>query len=75
LPTIFVFRDGHREESSDYSIYGGVIYARSEFWTAGAWTKQIQLSALNIAESRKVNEERGVRFLLPGAPNEVVTRP
>jgi hypothetical protein len=75
LPTIFVFRDGHREESSDYSIYGGVIYARSEFWTDGAWTKQIQLSALNIAESRKVNEERGVRFLLPGAPNEVVTRP
>ena len=75
LPTVFVFRDGHHEESSDYSIYGGVIYARSEYWTDGAWTKQIPISALNVAESRKINEERGVKFALPGAPNEVITRP
>jgi hypothetical protein len=75
LPTIFVFRDGHREESSDYSIYEGVIHARSDLWTDGAWTKQIPLAALNIAESRMANEERGVRFVLPAAPNEVVTRP
>jgi hypothetical protein len=75
LPTIFVFRDGHREESSDYSIYDGVIHARSDLWTDGAWSKQIPLSALNIVESRKANEERGVRFALPSAPNEVVTRP
>lgn len=75
LPTIFVFRDGHREESSDYSIYDGVIHARSDLYTDGAWSKQIPLSELNIAESRKANGERGVRFLLPGAPNEVVTRP
>ena len=32
-------------------------------------------SELNIPESRKANEERGVRFVLPAAPNEVVTRP
>jgi hypothetical protein len=75
LPTVFVFRDGHHEESSDYSIYDGVIHARSDLWTDGAWSKQIPLSALNIAESRKANEERGVRFVLPAAPNEVVTRP
>jgi hypothetical protein len=75
LPTVFVFRDGHHEESSDYSIYGGVIYTRTEYWTDGAWTKQIPISALNVAESRKINEDRGVKFTLPGAPNEVVTRP
>jgi hypothetical protein len=75
LPTVFVFRDGHREESSDYSIYDGVIHARSDLWTDGAWSKQIPLSALDIAESRKANDERGVRFVLPSAPNEVVTRP
>lgn len=75
IPTVFVFRDGHREESSDYSIYGGVVYARTEYWTDGSWTKQIPLSALNIAESRKVNYDRGVRFTLPSSPNEVVVRP
>jgi hypothetical protein len=75
LPTIFVFRDGHREESSDYSIVSGIIYAKSEYWTDGAWTKQIPLSDLNIPESRQVNQERGVKFVLPAAPNEVVTRP
>jgi hypothetical protein len=75
LPTVFVFRDGHHEESSDYSIYGGVIYTRTEYWTDGAWTKQIPISSLNVAESRKINEGRGVKFTLPGAPNEVVTRP
>lgn len=75
LPTVFVFRDGHREESSDYSIFGGMIYARTEYWTDGAWTKPIPIASLNVAESRKANEERGVKFTLPGAPNEVVTRP
>ena len=75
IPTVFVFRDGHREESSDYSIYGGVVYARTEHWTDGSWTKQIPLSALNIAESRKVNDDRGVRFTLPSSPNEVIVRP
>jgi len=52
-----------------------VIHARSDLWTDGAWSKQIPLSELNIPESRKANEERGVRFVLPAAPNEVVTRP
>lgn len=75
LPTVFVFRDGHREESSDYSIYGGIIYTRAEYWTDGAWTKQIPIASLNVTESRKINEERGVKFALPGAPNEVITRP
>lgn len=74
-PTVFVYRNGHRDESSDYSIAAGVIYARSEYWTAGAWTKQIPLAELDIAESRKVNQERGVKLVLPEAPNEVVTRP
>jgi hypothetical protein len=74
LPTLFVFRDGHREQSDNYSIYGGVIYARAEYWSAGS-TKQIPLSALDIAESKRANDERGVKFLLPAAANEVITRP
>lgn len=74
-PTLFVFRDGHREESSDYSIVTGVIYARSQYWTSGSWTKQIPLSQLDVPATLKANQERGVAFRLPNAPNEVVTRP
>jgi hypothetical protein len=74
-PTLFVFRDGHREESSDYSIITGVIYARSQYWTTGSWTRQIPVSQLDLTATFKANQERGVTFRLPSAPNEVVTRP
>jgi hypothetical protein len=74
-PATFFFRDGHREESSDYSIISGVIYARGDYWTNGYWSKQIPLSQLDLPSTFKVNQERGVTFRLPGAPNEVVTRP
>ena len=74
-PATFVFRDGHREESSDYSIISGVIYARGDYWTNGYWSKQIPLSQLDLPSTFKANQERGVTFRLPGAPNEVVTRP
>ena len=74
-PTLFVFRDGHREESSDYSIVTGVIYARGQYWTNGYWSKQIALSQLDLPATFKANQERGVLFRLPNAPNEVVTRP
>jgi len=75
VPTVFVFRDGHREESSDYSIYDGVVHARTQFWTDGSWSRQIPLASLNIPESLRVNQERGVQLLLPSAPNEVIVRP
>jgi hypothetical protein len=74
-PTLFVFRDGHREESTDYSIVTGVIYARGQYWTSGSWTKQIPLSQLDLPATFKANQERGFAFRLPNAPNEVVTRP
>jgi hypothetical protein len=74
-PAIFVFRDGHREESSDYSIISGVIYARGDYWATGSWSKQIKLSQLDLPATLRANEERGVSFRLPSAPNEVVTRP
>jgi hypothetical protein len=73
--TIFIFRDGHREESSDYSIISGVIYARGDYWTTGSWSKQIKLSQLDLPSTFRANQERGVTFRLPAAPNEVITRP
>ena len=75
LPTTFIFRDGHREQSSDYSIISGVIYARLDYWTTGQWSKQIRLSDLDLPATFKANQDLGVKFRIPSAPNEVVTRP
>jgi hypothetical protein len=75
VPTTFIFRDGHREQSSDYSIISGIIYARLDYWTAGQWSKQIRLSDLDLPATFKANQELGVKFRIPAAPNEVVTRP
>jgi hypothetical protein len=74
-PTVFVFRDGHREESSDYSIISGVIYSRGDYWTSGSWSKKILIADLDVPATLQANRERGVQFRLPSAPNEVITRP
>jgi hypothetical protein len=74
-PVVLVFRDGHREEVRDYTIASGAIYARGDYYSDGYWNKKIELSALNLPETVKSNQERGVHFVLPSAPNEVITRP
>jgi len=74
-PTAFIFRDGHREESSDYSIISGVVYARGDYWTTGSWSKRIPLAQLDLPATLKANQERGVTFRVPAASNEVITRP
>jgi hypothetical protein len=74
-PTTFVFRDGRQEESSDYSIISGVIYARGDYWSSGSWSKQIPLAQLDLPATVKANQDRGAPFRLPAAPNEVITRP
>ena len=74
-PAVLIFRDGHSEEVRDYSIVGGVMYARGDYYTDGYWNKKIELTTLNLPETLKSNQARGVHFVLPNAPNEVVTRP
>jgi len=74
-PTVFIFRDGHQEESSNYSIVAGTIYASNDYWTNGAWSRKIFVADLNVPATMHANQQRGVRFVLPSAPNEVVTRP
>lgn len=74
-PVTLIFRDGHSEGVRDYSIVEGVIYARGDYYTDGYWNKKIELTALDLPETLKSNETRGVNFILPKAPNEVVTRP
>jgi len=74
-PAVLIYRDGHKEQVTDYAIVAGVIYARGDYWQNGYWTKPIQLSALNIPATIQANQEQGVKLVLPSAPNEVVTRP
>ena len=74
-PATFVFRDGHREQSRDYFIASGVIHTRSDYWASGSWSKKIPLAELDLPATYQANQEQGVPFRLPTAPNEVITRP
>ena len=74
-PTTFIFRDGHHEQSRDYSIISGIIYARLDYWTSGQWSRQIRLSDLDIPGTVKANQDQGIVFRLPTASNEIITRP
>lgn len=74
-PAILVYRDGHREKVSDYVIESGNLYAQGNYWIDGYWNKTVQLATLDIPATLKANAQSGVKFVLPSAPNEVVTRP
>lgn len=72
---ILVYRDGHTEELSSYTIIDGSIHTRSDYWTNGAWIRTIQIADLDIPATLKQNQDRGVKFDLPSSPNEVIIRP
>lgn len=71
-PAVLVYRDGHREEISGYAIADGVIYVRGNYWQNGYWTKRIPLSEVDAPATMQANQQRGVKFLLPSAPNVVI---
>jgi hypothetical protein len=73
-PTVLVYRDGHTEELTSYSIIGTSIYTKSDYWTSGAWTRTIQIADLDLPATLKANQQRGVKFELPSSPNEVMIR-
>ena len=59
-PTVLVFRDGHKQEIRNYAIVGQML------WDFGAkGTHKIPLSDLDLDTTRKLNDERGVDFVLP----------
>ena len=74
-PAILVFHDGRREEVSDYTIMSGTIYSKADYWTTGSWSRKIQIADLDVPATLRLNQERGVKFVLPASPNEVVVRP
>ena len=72
---ILVFRDGHREEVSDYTITGGALYARANYYDSGHWNRKIELSELNLPATENLNQAMGIPFTLPSSPNEVIVGP
>lgn len=74
-PAVLVFRDGRTEEVSSYTIMSGTIYSKADYWTSGSWTRKIQIADLDVPATLKQNQQRGVKFVLPSGPNEVVMRP
>jgi hypothetical protein len=76
LPSaMLVFRDGHQEEIGKYTIVGKTIYASTEYWSSGSWTRKVAIAELDVPATLKVNRERGAKFNLPSGPNEVMVRP
>ena len=74
-PAVLVFRDGHREAVSNYTIADGVLYTSGDPYTGGSRNRKIKLSSLDLTETLKSNQEADVKFQLPTAPNEVIVRP
>jgi hypothetical protein len=70
-----VYRDGHTEDVSSYSIIGPMIYTETGYWIDGNSTRTIQIADLDITATLKQNQQRGVKFDLPSGPNEVMIRP
>jgi hypothetical protein len=74
-PAVLVFHDGRKEEVSEYTIMNGTIYSKADYWTTGSWTRKIQIADLDVPATLKLNQEHGLKFVLPASSNEVVTRP
>jgi hypothetical protein len=74
-PVVLIFRDGHSQEVSAYTIADGVLYAASDYASTGEWTQAIELASLDVLETVATNSSRGLRFQLPTAPNEVMVGP
>jgi hypothetical protein len=73
--TVLVFRDGHRQEISDYTITNGMLYASADYYSSGAWNQKIELASLDLRETLSVNQSRGNQFRVPTAANEVIVGP
>lgn len=74
-PATLVFRDGHKEEITRYTIVGGTIYTNADYWNNGSWTKKVPLAELNIPATLELNRERGANFSLPSGPGIIAIRP
>jgi hypothetical protein len=71
-PAVLVYRDGRRQEISNYAIADGVIYVQGSYWQNGSKANSIPLTALDQLATMQANQQRGVNFILPSASNVVI---
>jgi hypothetical protein len=74
-PAVLIFRDGHQEEVKGYTIIGSTIYAKSDYWSTGTWTRKVELADLNVPATLKANQDHGAPLRLPSSPQEIIIRP
>jgi len=59
VPTILIYRDGHKQEVTNYAIMGQTLYVFSDR------TKKIALADLDVPATIKANDEQGIEFQVP----------
>ena len=62
-PTILVFKDGHKQEVTNYAIIGSSLFDLSS-----ARRQKIAIADLDLTATQKANEAQGIEFKLPAAP-------
>ena len=60
-PTVLVFRDGHKQEVTNYAIMGQTVYVFDRR------TQKFALGDLDVPATIKANDDRGIEFQLPKA--------
>lgn len=60
--TVLIYRDGHAEEVENYAIVGKTIWVFNE-----SRAKKIPLSELDLAATKRDNEDRGIEFVVPNS--------
>lgn len=61
-PTVLVFKDGHQIEVDNYAIVGQMLYDLTP-----GHARKVPLSSLNLDETQKQNEDRGLNFQIPAS--------
>jgi hypothetical protein len=61
--TVLVFKDGHQLEVANYAIVGSTLYDLT-----GGRRQKIALADLDLTATAKQNDDRGIDFQVPGAP-------
>ena len=61
-PTVLVFKDGHRLEVQNYAVVGQTLWILSD-----ARANKVPLADLDLNQTIKTNNERGVEFLGPSS--------
>ena len=60
VPAVFVYHDGHQLEAQNYAIMGQTLWVFGE-----EMTRKVPLADLDLAQTRKLNDQRGIDFTPP----------